>query len=51
VTGLRRYGTPAQVAAAYALGVVAVEEGLAYYAAHGDEIDELIQENERATEA
>ncbi|MGH2355765.1 MAG: DUF433 domain-containing protein [Chloroflexota bacterium] len=48
VTSLRRYGTPAQVAGAYALPVDVVEEGLAYYAAHREEIDGLIQENERA---
>jgi uncharacterized protein (DUF433 family) len=51
VTSLQRYGAPAQVAAAYALDVGIVEEGLAYYAAHRDEIDELIRDNERAAEA
>ena len=51
VTSLRRYGTTGQVADAYALDVGVVEEGLAYYEAHRDEIDVLIRENEQAAEA
>jgi uncharacterized protein (DUF433 family) len=51
VTSLRRYGTPAHVADAYALDLGVVEEGLAYDAAHRDEIDDLIRENARAAGA
>lgn len=39
---------PRRLAAAFGLEVAAVEAAVAYYATHRDEIDRIIDENERA---
>ena len=50
VVSYQRYGDVAQVCTALRLDPEAVHAALAFYAAHREEIDEIIRENELAAE-